>query len=71
MEKKEKEKKEEEEKFLLCETIGHWLLRGRCPKTMFLWNISKSQRLALTFFPIILLSDAKQYVTSRKQHFKY
>ena len=30
--KKEKEKeKEKEEKFLLCESIGHRPLRGRCP----------------------------------------
>ena len=26
-----KEKEEEEEKFLLCESIGHRPLRGRCP----------------------------------------
>ena len=30
MEKEEEE--EEEEKFPLCESIGHWPLRGRCPK---------------------------------------
>ena len=29
MEKKKEEK--EEEKFLLCESIGHRPLRGRCP----------------------------------------
>ena len=29
MEKKEEKK----EKFLLCESIGHWPLWGRCPKT--------------------------------------
>ena len=28
---KKKEKKEKE-KFLLCESIGHWPLWGRCPK---------------------------------------
>ena len=33
MEKEEKKKKEEEENFLLCESIGHRPLRGRCPKT--------------------------------------
>ena len=31
MEKEEKKKKEEN--FLLCESIGHRPLRGRCPKT--------------------------------------
>ena len=32
--KEEKEKEEEkEEKFLLCESIGHRPLRGRCPKS--------------------------------------
>ena len=30
--KKEEEKEEKEEKFLLCESIGHRPLRGRCPK---------------------------------------
>ena len=29
---KEKEKKEKKEKIPLCESIGHRLLRGRCPK---------------------------------------
>ena len=28
----EEKEKEEEEKFLMCESIGHRLLRGRCPK---------------------------------------
>ena len=28
----EKEKKKKKEKFLLCESIGHRPLRGRCPK---------------------------------------
>ena len=42
MEKKEKEKEEKEEEkkkkeeFLLCESIGHRPLRGRCPKSAFL-----------------------------------
>ena len=32
-EEKEKEKeKKEKEKVPLCESIGHWSLRGRCPK---------------------------------------
>ena len=30
--KKKKKEKKEEEKFLLCESIGHRPLRGRCPK---------------------------------------
>ena len=29
-----KKKKKEKEKFLLCESIGHWPLPGRCPKRM-------------------------------------
>ena len=35
-EKEEKEeKKEEEEKIShMCESIGHWPLRGRCPKSI-------------------------------------
>ena len=30
----EKEEEEEKEKFLLCESIGHRPLWGRCPKTI-------------------------------------
>ena len=29
-----KEEKEKEEKFVLCESIGHRPLRGRCPKSI-------------------------------------
>ena len=32
MEKEEDKEKGEEEKIPLCESIGHRLLRGRCPK---------------------------------------
>ena len=35
----EKEKKaKKEEKFLLCESIGHWPLQGQCPRSRDGWK---------------------------------
>ena len=36
------EEKKEEEKFLLCESIGHRPLRGRCPKKKTVTIVAKA-----------------------------
>ena len=52
-EEEEEEKEKEEEKFLLCESIGHRPLRGRCPKRKQFPNQGEeaAESKSLTLFP--------------------